>query len=184
MGHFYQPLIDSLQHITEWKDSSAASKAEQLRVAVCRGSFVLSLAVLNKVLALSLPLSKSLQDSCLEERSKEQHFLQKFYKSSTDGGYEGGDSRDGWSVTEFGPEMEVPGGEGGEEVQDREALERKCICGDHRKIVSVHQVDIFVELAREWEACQKIIRRPVLHKQAQKEKITNDMKIDLEFRHE
>ncbi|KRX47546.1 hypothetical protein T05_7437 [Trichinella murrelli] len=108
----------------------------------------------------------------------------KFYKSSTDGGYEGGDSRDGWSVTEFGPEMEVPGGEGGEEVQDREALERKCICGDHRKIVSVHQVDIFVELAREWEACQKIIRRPVLHKQAQKEKITNDMKIDLEFRHE
>ncbi|KRX39221.1 hypothetical protein T09_13578 [Trichinella sp. T9] len=66
MGHFYQPLVDSLQHITEWKDSSAASKAEQLRVAVCRGSFVLSLAVLNKVLALSLPLSKSLQDSCLE----------------------------------------------------------------------------------------------------------------------
>ncbi|KRY50428.1 hypothetical protein T03_7135 [Trichinella britovi] len=49
------------------------------------------------------------------ERSKEQHFLQKFYKSSTDGGYEGGDSRDGWSVTEFRPEMEVPGGEGGEE---------------------------------------------------------------------
>ncbi|KRX54302.1 hypothetical protein T09_8224 [Trichinella sp. T9] len=122
--------------------------------------------------------------SSTSESSKEQHFLQKFYKSSTDGGYEGGDSRDGWSVTEFGPEMEVPGGEGGEEVQDREALERKCICGDHRKIVSVHQVDIFVELAREWEACQKIIRRPVLHKQAQKEKITNDMKIDLEFRHE
>ncbi|KRX35455.1 hypothetical protein T05_13268 [Trichinella murrelli] len=66
MGHLYQPLVDSLQHITEWKDSSAASKAEQLRVAVCRGSFVLSLAVLNKVLALALPLSKSLQDSCLE----------------------------------------------------------------------------------------------------------------------
>ncbi|KRY04417.1 hypothetical protein T03_9375, partial [Trichinella britovi] len=35
-------------------------------VAVCRGSFVLSLAVLNKVLALALPLSKSFQDSCLE----------------------------------------------------------------------------------------------------------------------
>ncbi|KRX85412.1 hypothetical protein T06_15361 [Trichinella sp. T6] len=67
MGHLYQPLVDSLQHITEWKDSSAASKAEQLRVAVCRGSFVLSLAVLNKVLALALPLSKSFQDSCLEK---------------------------------------------------------------------------------------------------------------------
>ncbi|KRX31648.1 hypothetical protein T09_8769, partial [Trichinella sp. T9] len=67
MGHLYQPLVDSLQNITEWKDSNAASKAEQLRVAVCRGSFVLSFAVLNKVLALSLPLSKSLQDSCLEK---------------------------------------------------------------------------------------------------------------------
>ncbi|KRY26674.1 hypothetical protein T01_6068 [Trichinella spiralis] len=85
---------------------------------------------------------------------------------------------------EFVPEMEVPGGEGGEQVQDREALERKCICGDHRNIVSVHQVDLSVELARECEAWQKIIRRPVVRKQAQKEKITNDMKIHLEFRHE
>ncbi|KRX32734.1 hypothetical protein T06_9574 [Trichinella sp. T6] len=50
---------------------SAPSKAEQLRVAVCRGSFVLSLAVLNKVLALALPLSKSFQDSCLEECFRE-----------------------------------------------------------------------------------------------------------------
>ncbi|KRY32370.1 hypothetical protein T01_5732 [Trichinella spiralis] len=66
MSHQYRPLVDSLQHITEWKDSSVASKAEQLRVAVCRGSFVLSLAVLSKVLALALPLSKSFQDSCLE----------------------------------------------------------------------------------------------------------------------
>ncbi|XP_003373541.1 conserved hypothetical protein [Trichinella spiralis] len=66
MSHQYRPLVDSSQHITEWKDSSVASKAEQLRVAVCRGSFVLSLAVLSKVLALALPLSKSFQDSCLE----------------------------------------------------------------------------------------------------------------------
>ncbi|KRY26583.1 hypothetical protein T01_11351 [Trichinella spiralis] len=69
-------------------------------------------------------------------------------------------------------------------VQDKEVLERKCICGDHWKTVSVHQVDRFVELARECEAWQKIIRRLVVRKQAQKAKITNDMKIHLEFRHE
>ncbi|KRZ82322.1 hypothetical protein T08_11341 [Trichinella sp. T8] len=42
-------------------------------------------------------------------------------------------------------------------VEKREAMERKCICGDHRKTVSVHPVDLFVELARECEAWQKII---------------------------
>ncbi|KRX34155.1 hypothetical protein T05_3020 [Trichinella murrelli] len=51
--------------------------------------------------------------------------------------------------------------------QAEEALERKCICGDHRKTVSVHQVDLFVELTQECEAWQKIIRRPVVRKQAQ-----------------
>ncbi|KRY07853.1 hypothetical protein T12_14859 [Trichinella patagoniensis] len=65
-GHL-DTLCDSLQHITEWNDSTAASKAEQLRVAGCRSSILLSLAVLNKVLALALPLSKSFQDSCLEK---------------------------------------------------------------------------------------------------------------------
>ncbi|XP_003371322.1 conserved hypothetical protein [Trichinella spiralis] len=68
--------------------------------------------------------------------------------------------------------------------QAKEALERKCICGDNRKTVSVQQVDLFVELARECEAWQKIIRRPVDRKQAQQERITNAMKIRLEFRHE
>ncbi|KRX35024.1 hypothetical protein T05_14165 [Trichinella murrelli] len=46
-------------------------------------------------------------------------------------------------------------------VQDWEAVEGKCICGDYCKIVSVNQVDLFVELTRECEAWQKIIRRLV-----------------------
>ncbi|KRY55444.1 hypothetical protein T03_4518, partial [Trichinella britovi] len=44
-------------------------------------------------------------------------------------------------------------------VQDWEAVEGKCICGDYCKIVSVNQVDLFVELTREYEAWQKINRR-------------------------
>ncbi|KRY53451.1 hypothetical protein T03_17079 [Trichinella britovi] len=32
---------ETSQHITEWKDGNAASNAEQLRVAVCQGSFVI-----------------------------------------------------------------------------------------------------------------------------------------------
>ncbi|XP_003373561.1 conserved domain protein, partial [Trichinella spiralis] len=56
-----EPLL-----ITEWNDSSAASKAEQLRDAVCRSSIVLLLAVLNKVLSLTLPLSTPLQVSRLD----------------------------------------------------------------------------------------------------------------------
>ncbi|KRX26307.1 hypothetical protein T07_14211 [Trichinella nelsoni] len=58
--------INSLQLITEWNDSSAAWKAEQLQDAVCRSSIVLSLAVLNKVLSLTLPLSTPLQESRLD----------------------------------------------------------------------------------------------------------------------
>ncbi|KRY07364.1 hypothetical protein T12_11943 [Trichinella patagoniensis] len=98
--------------------------------------------------------------------------------------------------------MEVQGGERGEDVfsvrvrfvqesdrhagrikrvivQDSEAAERKGICGDYWKIVSVNQVDLFVGLTRECEACQKTIGRLVVRKQAQKAKITNDIKIYL-----
>ncbi|KRY09917.1 hypothetical protein T12_2277 [Trichinella patagoniensis] len=32
---------ETSQHITEWKDGNAASNAEQLRVTVCQGSFVI-----------------------------------------------------------------------------------------------------------------------------------------------
>ncbi|KRY07732.1 hypothetical protein T12_6938 [Trichinella patagoniensis] len=39
-----------LQHIAEWNNSGGASKAEQSRVTVCRGSFVISFVVLNKAL--------------------------------------------------------------------------------------------------------------------------------------
>ncbi|KRZ51031.1 hypothetical protein T02_15754, partial [Trichinella nativa] len=46
-------------------------------------------------------------------------------------------------------------------MQDWEAVEGKCICGDYCKIVSVNQVHLFVELTRECEAWQKIIRRLV-----------------------
>ncbi|KRY24394.1 hypothetical protein T01_16250 [Trichinella spiralis] len=45
-------------------------------------------------------------------------------------------------------------------------------------------VHLFVGLTRECEDCQKIIRRLMVRKQAQKPKITNDIKIHLEFRHE
>ncbi|KRY04674.1 hypothetical protein T12_6423 [Trichinella patagoniensis] len=54
--------------------------------------------------------------------------------------------------------MEVRGGEGGKEDFS----------------VSVH---LFVGLTRECEDCQKIIRRLMVRKQAQKPKITNDIKI-------
>ncbi|KRZ56572.1 hypothetical protein T02_1568 [Trichinella nativa] len=37
----HRPLVETSQHITEWKDGNAASNAEQLRVAVCQGSFVI-----------------------------------------------------------------------------------------------------------------------------------------------
>ncbi|KRZ67688.1 hypothetical protein T10_6284 [Trichinella papuae] len=52
----YRPLMETLQHITEQKDSTATSKAEQLRVAVFQGSIVISLS-----LSLTLPLSYTLQ---------------------------------------------------------------------------------------------------------------------------
>ncbi|KRX69202.1 hypothetical protein T06_13854 [Trichinella sp. T6] len=80
--------------------------------------------------------------------------------------------------------MEAQEGESGEEVQDWEAMEGKCICRGYWNIVSVNQVDLFVGLTREFEDWQKIIRRLVVRKQAQKAKITNDIKIYLEFRHE
>ncbi|KRX52277.1 hypothetical protein T09_11075 [Trichinella sp. T9] len=64
--NLYWPLVESLQHTIVWKDRSTAFKAEQLRVSVCRGSFVLSLAVLNKVLSLTLLLPKILQASCFD----------------------------------------------------------------------------------------------------------------------
>ncbi|KRX36505.1 hypothetical protein T05_7009 [Trichinella murrelli] len=38
---FREVLQKTSQHITEWKDGNAASNAEQLRVAVCQGSFVI-----------------------------------------------------------------------------------------------------------------------------------------------
>ncbi|KRY01093.1 hypothetical protein T12_10016, partial [Trichinella patagoniensis] len=63
-------------------------------------------------------------------------------------------------------------------------MEGKCICRGYWNIVSVNQVDLFVGLTREFEDWQKIIRRLVVRKQAQKAKITNDIKIYLEFRHE
>ncbi|XP_003372112.1 hypothetical protein Tsp_11128 [Trichinella spiralis] len=43
---------------------------------------------------------------------------------------------------------------------------------------------LLIRLTRECENWQKIIRRLVVRKQAQKAKITNDIKIYLEFRHE
>ncbi|KRY05687.1 hypothetical protein T12_7035, partial [Trichinella patagoniensis] len=58
-----RPLVETLKHITERKDSSAASKAQHLRVAVCRWSFVILLAVHGKVLPLTLLPLKILQDS-------------------------------------------------------------------------------------------------------------------------
>ncbi|KRX17882.1 hypothetical protein T07_1035 [Trichinella nelsoni] len=89
--------------------------------------------------------------------------------------FNGKDSRKVASVTELGSEIEV---------QDSEAVERKCICGDYWKIVSVNQIDLFVGLTRECEDWQKINGRLVVRKQAQKAKMTNDIKIYLEFRHE
>ncbi|KRY07372.1 hypothetical protein T12_9945, partial [Trichinella patagoniensis] len=47
----------------------------------------------------------------------------------------------------------------GLKVQNRETVEKKCICGGYRKIVSVNHVDVFVGPTRECEAWQKIIRR-------------------------
>ncbi|KRZ51567.1 hypothetical protein T02_536 [Trichinella nativa] len=64
--NLYWPLVESLQHTIVWKDRSTAFKAEQLRVSVCRGNFVISLAVLNKVLSLTLLLPKILQASCFD----------------------------------------------------------------------------------------------------------------------
>ncbi|KRX34018.1 hypothetical protein T05_2042 [Trichinella murrelli] len=57
--NLYWPLVESLQHTIVWKDRSTAFK-----VSVCRGNFVISLAVLNKVLSLTLLLPKILQASC------------------------------------------------------------------------------------------------------------------------
>ncbi|KRZ56885.1 hypothetical protein T02_15916, partial [Trichinella nativa] len=44
-------------------------------------------------------------------------------------------------------------------VQNREAVEKKCISSGYRKIASVNHVDVFVGPTRECEAWQKIIRR-------------------------
>ncbi|KRY38101.1 conserved hypothetical protein [Trichinella spiralis] len=62
----YWLLVEGLQHMVAWKDRSAAFKAEQLRVSVCRGIFVISLAVLKKGLSLTLLLPKILQASCFD----------------------------------------------------------------------------------------------------------------------
>ncbi|KRY06936.1 hypothetical protein T12_12775 [Trichinella patagoniensis] len=64
--NLYWPLVESLQHTIAWKDRSTAFKAEQLLVSICRGIFVISLAVLNKVLSLTLLLPKILQASCFD----------------------------------------------------------------------------------------------------------------------
>ncbi|KRY17787.1 hypothetical protein T12_16176 [Trichinella patagoniensis] len=66
-------------------------------------------------------------------------------------------------MTELGPEMEVRGGEDGDEAfsvrQDREAMKGKCICGDYWKIATVNQVEIFVELTRKCETSGKFLKR-------------------------
>ncbi|KRX79285.1 hypothetical protein T06_9351 [Trichinella sp. T6] len=52
----YYGQMATLQRMRSRKDSSAASKAQHLRVAVCRWSFVILLAVHSKVLPLTLLL--------------------------------------------------------------------------------------------------------------------------------
>ncbi|KRZ63259.1 hypothetical protein T02_15262 [Trichinella nativa] len=66
----------------------------------------------------------------------------------------------------------------------RVCWENRCKTGKPWKESAFVAVDLFVGLTREFEDWQKIIRRLVVRKQAQKAKITNDIKIYLEFRHE
>ncbi|KRY41362.1 hypothetical protein T01_2365 [Trichinella spiralis] len=37
----HRPLVETSQHVTEWKDGNVAFNAEQLRVTVCQGSFII-----------------------------------------------------------------------------------------------------------------------------------------------
>ncbi|KRY22228.1 hypothetical protein T12_6128, partial [Trichinella patagoniensis] len=50
---------ETLKHLIERKDSSAASKAQHLRVAVCRWSFVILLAVHSKGASFNLAAFKN-----------------------------------------------------------------------------------------------------------------------------
>ena len=44
-----------------WRDASTSQRASQLSAAIFQAPFLVSLVVINKVLALTHPLSKSLQ---------------------------------------------------------------------------------------------------------------------------
>ncbi|XP_003372952.1 conserved hypothetical protein [Trichinella spiralis] len=92
--------------------------------------------------------------------------------------------------------MEIRGAECGKEcriyIEIRRASWTKktrhsgshCDVGQKFAYNKVGRVHLFVGLTRECEDCQKIIRCHIVRKQAQKPKITNDIKIHLEFRHE
>ncbi|KRZ13443.1 hypothetical protein T11_15697 [Trichinella zimbabwensis] len=59
--NLYRPLVETLQHIT-----SGRTAALPLKQCSYELHFIISLAVLTKVLSLTLPLSKNLQDSRLD----------------------------------------------------------------------------------------------------------------------
>jgi hypothetical protein len=68
-------IRDSLDEMTMWRDASTSQRASQLSAAIFQAPFLVSLVAMNKVLALTHPLSKSLQKididllACVEEVS-------------------------------------------------------------------------------------------------------------------
>ncbi|KRZ93693.1 hypothetical protein T08_10216 [Trichinella sp. T8] len=121
----------TLKHITERKDSSAASKAQHLRVAVCRWSFVILLAVHSKVLPLTLLPLKILQESHTDflrccDKVNSRRLGQSRWRNKT-----------GHSDSQCN-------GERGNLHMIKIAVEEKCICSDYWKTVSAYHFCIFL----------------------------------------
>lgn len=62
----YDPIIATLQSISEWKDKDSSSQANSLLCALTDCQFVISLFCIQRLFSLSLPLCKFLQNSTID----------------------------------------------------------------------------------------------------------------------
>ena len=81
-----QEVLDST---TLWRDSQTSQKASQLSATISQPTFLISLQVLNKVLSLTVPLSRSLQRKqldllrCADEVKEVSDILAQWREDST-----------------------------------------------------------------------------------------------------
>uniref|UniRef100_A0A6P7FUL7 Uncharacterized protein LOC114334311 n=1 Tax=Diabrotica virgifera virgifera TaxID=50390 RepID=A0A6P7FUL7_DIAVI len=83
----FENIIETLQLITQWKDSQSSSKAQRLLDTMLKTNFVVALHCLSHVLNITVSLSKSLQAKSLDKisaRSLVNDILLVFHKKRED----------------------------------------------------------------------------------------------------